>query len=255
MLDGATNFQTFLLHTATALHPTGTDGAWSFTVGDGSPDLFATYRLPHGDDVNTDVHVLSGANHFSSFLAHTRSPLEAVGQTDGWEFRAADYDGDGRAELFCLKKHATGSGNTELHVLEARTRYSTFALHSDSGIAETGNDGTWQLDVYSPRAPTPVGPGPLDVPGSLVSLLSPKPYVEQSCVAATYPGWPHPAQRCTYSAGGITTSVTVANPSPDRVARWVVDSATHIPALQKLKGSEVSCAAASSRRSSLRVYR
>ncbi|MBX7097644.1 MAG: hypothetical protein K1X89_08030 [Myxococcaceae bacterium] len=80
-------------------------------------------------------------------------------------------------------------------------------------------------------------PGTLVVPASLVTLLSPKPYVEVSCVAATYPGWPYPAKRCTYTSGGITTSVTVADPTPDRVARWVVDSATLIPALQKLKGT------------------
>jgi hypothetical protein len=30
----------------------------------------------------------------------------------------------------------------------------------------------------------------------------------------------------------------VANPSPDRVGRWIVDSATYIPALQALKGSD-----------------
>jgi hypothetical protein len=247
VLDGASNFQRFLLHGATALHPTGSDNAWNFTVGDfngdGRADLFAIYRLAHGDDLNTDVHVLNGADNFQSFLLHARSGLEAVGQTNGWEFRAGDYDADGRADLFCLKKHATGSGTTEVHVLGAKSNFSTFLLHSNSGIHETGNTGAWQLDVYSPTAgptdPTgPTGPtGPVNVPGSLVSLLSPKPYVEQSCVSATYPGWPHPAQRCTYSSGGITTSVTVANPSPDRVGRWIVDSANFIPALAKLKGS------------------
>ncbi len=245
VLDGATNFQTFLLHAPTALHETGTDGAWSFTVGDfdgdGHPDLFAIYRLAHGTDVNTDVHVLNGANNFQSFLLHARSPLEAVGDTDGWEFRAADYDADGRADLFCLKKHGTASGNTELHVLDAKSNFASYLLHSNSGIAETGNTQAWQLDVSSPAAGGGAGgggpSGPIDVPSSLISLLSPKPYVEQSCVAATFPGWPYPAQRCTYSAGGITTSVTVANPSADRVGRWVVDSANYIPALARLKGS------------------
>lgn len=244
ILDGANNFQSFLLHAATALHETGSDNAWNFTVGDvngdGRQDLFAIHRLPHGDDLNTDVHVLDGANNFQSFLVHTRSPLGAVGQTNGWEFRAGDYDADGRADLFCLSKHGTGTGTTEVHVLDAKTNFSTFSLHSNSGIHETGNNGIWQLDVYSP-ASTPSGPsgpsGPISVPGSLVSLLSPKPYVEQSCVSASYPGWPHPAQRCTYSSGGITTSVTVANPSPDRVGRWIVDSASYIPALAALKGS------------------
>ncbi len=74
-------------------------------------------------------------------------------------------------------------------------------------------------------------------PASLVTKLSVKPYVEQSCTAATFNGWPHAAQKCSYSSGPLSTTVIVANPSPDRVARWIVDAATYIPALDALKGT------------------
>jgi hypothetical protein len=47
----------------------------------------------------------------------------------------------------------------------------------------------------------------------------------------TYPGWPHEAQRCTYRNGLV---VTIANPSPDRVARWIVDASRTIAALDAL---------------------
>ena len=74
-------------------------------------------------------------------------------------------------------------------------------------------------------------------PASLVKLLSPTPYVEGHCVTATYAGWSHPAQRCTYTSGPLTTSVTVADPSAARVGAWVVDSATLIPRLKVLAGA------------------
>ncbi len=80
-------------------------------------------------------------------------------------------------------------------------------------------------------------PGAIVVPASLIDVLNAKPYVEQSCVPTTYKNWPYSAQACTYTSGGITTTVKVANPSPDRVGRWIVDAATYIPALQALKGS------------------
>lgn len=75
----------------------------------------------------------------------------------------------------------------------------------------------------------------LVVPKSLVDALDVTPYVEGSCVPATFAGWPYEARTCTYSAGGITTKVTVANPKPARVAAWIVDSSTFIPRLWALR--------------------
>ncbi len=72
----------------------------------------------------------------------------------------------------------------------------------------------------------------LDVPASLVKALGGKSYVEDSCTTTTYPGWPHPAQKCTYRSGLV---VTIANPAPDRVARWIVDASALIPSLDALK--------------------
>jgi len=87
-----------------------------------------------------------------------------------------------------------------------------------------------------PSQPPDATPSGLTVPPALVQSLSAKPYVEQNCQPTTYPGWPYQAQICTYSSGGLTATVTVADPSPDRAARWIVDSASLIPALAKLDG-------------------
>jgi hypothetical protein len=77
----------------------------------------------------------------------------------------------------------------------------------------------------------------LVVPASLVAALDDTPYVEQSCKSTTWSGWPYAARKCTYTSGPMTTSVTVANPSPERVAKWIVDSAGFIPTLWKLRTS------------------
>jgi hypothetical protein len=78
-------------------------------------------------------------------------------------------------------------------------------------------------------------PSDVVVPASLVKALAAKPYVEDECAPTTWKGWPYDAKKCTYSAGGITTSVTVANPTPEQVAAWIVDASIFVPALWKLR--------------------
>lgn len=56
--------------------------------------------------------------------------------------------------------------------------------------------------------------------------------VEGSCVPVTVHGWPYEARRCTYGHG---LSVIVADPSPDRVARWIIDAAQRITAVAALR--------------------
>lgn len=85
-----------------------------------------------------------------------------------------------------------------------------------------------------PDAATPIPP----VPDALVRALSAKPYVEDACVAATYSGWPHDALRCTYKAGPLTATVTVADPPAARVAAWIVDSSIEIPRLLALASAQ-----------------
>ena len=73
------------------------------------------------------------------------------------------------------------------------------------------------------------------VPSSLIDALDATPYVEESCTSTTAPGWPYAARRCSYTSGGIHTTVVTATPSPERVGRWIMDSVRLIPAVQALK--------------------
>ncbi|MDB5217280.1 MAG: hypothetical protein JWO86_5207 [Myxococcaceae bacterium] len=88
---------------------------------------------------------------------------------------------------------------------------------------------TASMDAGPPEA---AAPPPLDVPASLVTALGGKTYVEESCQTVMHPGWPYPAQKCTYQKNLV---VTIANPEPDRVAHWIVEASSLIDALEALR--------------------
>jgi hypothetical protein len=98
-----------------------------------------------------------------------------------------------------------------------------------------------EMCSYMPNGIPDRCPSETVVPPSLIDLLDDPPYVEQDCEPTVYPGWPYSAQECTYSAGGISTSVTVANPPAERVGAWIVDAAAYIPELDAL--AEIDAAA------------
>lgn len=92
----------------------------------------------------------------------------------------------------------------------------------------------WTLPVD--EAPLDPCPGPPawtgTPPAALVDVLDVPPYVEQSCSSTSWAGWPFEAQHCTYGGG---LEVTVADPTPEQVAAWIVDAAQLIPALWGLQ--------------------
>ncbi len=77
-----------------------------------------------------------------------------------------------------------------------------------------------------------------DLPAELVDALDAVPYVEGACVDVEHPGWPHAARRCDYSAGPLSSRVVVANPSPRRVARWIIDAAGILPTLDRRRETD-----------------
>jgi hypothetical protein len=149
VLNGADRFQTFLLHTATALHITGTDNGWIFRVGDynrdGRPDVYAITR--NGASGHTEVHVLDGATNFASFLAHFAMPLPATGTDGSWNFLLGDYNRDGILDLYIVFKNATGSGMTEVHVADGATQFNTYHLHAATALHLTGSNNAWDFKL------------------------------------------------------------------------------------------------------------
>jgi hypothetical protein len=88
ILSGASAFQQWLLHTGTPLEMT-TATRWQFKMadanGDGTSDLYAVKMSATGTG-STEVHVLSGASGFQSWLVQTGTPL-APTTPSVWSFR------------------------------------------------------------------------------------------------------------------------------------------------------------------------
>ncbi|GFF59145.1 hypothetical protein IFM46972_11303, partial [Aspergillus udagawae] len=93
ILSGASNFQNFILHTGTVLHET--DNTFDFIMtdwnGDGRPDLVAIKKSQTGTN-STEVHILSGATNFQSFILHKGTVLHETDNT--FDFIMTDWNGD-----------------------------------------------------------------------------------------------------------------------------------------------------------------
>ncbi|MFO0555539.1 MAG: hypothetical protein U0271_44590 [Polyangiaceae bacterium] len=71
-------------------------------------------------------------------------------------------------------------------------------------------------------------------PEALLKLLSAKPYVEEGCKPEPREDLPT-ALRCSYVVLGVSAEVVVADPSAERVARWIMDAARYSPVLERLR--------------------
>jgi Calcineurin-like phosphoesterase len=142
VLSGASNYQSFLLQTPTPI--TQTDGAqdyagWAMADfdGDGISDLYGI-KVANTGTGNVELHVLSGASNYQSFILQTGIPIvEADGQANFAEWTLADFDGDGLPDLFGVKVSDTGSGAVEVHVLSGASGYQSFILETPIPIVES----------------------------------------------------------------------------------------------------------------------
>jgi FG-GAP-like repeat/CARDB len=190
ILSGTSQFQQFLLHTATPL--VGDD--FDYVVGDwnafGTPDLVAVKRL-HAASGTTELHVLSGESTFQTFLLHTATPL--VG--DDFAYALTDWDFDPWPDLVAVKRTNTGSNTIEAHILSRNAQ--AFALHT--GTPLTGDDfdyafadydgdhapdlfaikrrntGSGRIEVHVLGAPTPAAPaapGNVSIAGQTTSSIT-----------------------------------------------------------------------------------
>lgn len=93
IMDGSTNYQTYLAHIATVLETTNSD--WNFDLadwnGDGVLDLFCINRV--GNSSKTEVSILNGADNFTSYLTQIVTVLHVTDST--WDFEVSDYNDDG----------------------------------------------------------------------------------------------------------------------------------------------------------------
>jgi peptidyl-Asp metalloendopeptidase len=149
ILNG-TNFGSFLLQIATPVGQTGSNGAWEFEVGrfdvDNKPDLFMIYKPGSSAPLSTEVHILSGASNYQSFILNRRTALGPSGTDYTWNFKLGDYDRDGVSDVYSILRQGS-SGKIEIHVLDGKTSYTTFSLHRATALPSVPSSNLWEFEI------------------------------------------------------------------------------------------------------------
>jgi len=144
VLDGASNFQRYLLQTATVLGPT--DGRYAFSTadwnGDGRPDLVVMQKSGTASG-RTEVGILDGASNFQKYLLETVTALGASG--DRLDLSLADWNGDGRPDLVAVQKSGAAGGHTEVRVLDGASSFYRTLRQAPTVLGPT--DGRYAFSV------------------------------------------------------------------------------------------------------------
>ncbi len=119
ILSGASSYAEFTLHNGTALEQT--DKSTEFAVGDydsdGHPDIYAIKKYGAGA-AKTELNILGGEMNYSQFILNTGTSLAAA--DDSFTFGIGDYNGDGKPDLYAIKKYNTVSKTLEVTILDAQ---------------------------------------------------------------------------------------------------------------------------------------
>ncbi|KAK0619561.1 hypothetical protein B0T14DRAFT_566399 [Immersiella caudata] len=142
-------FKRFKFQTGTLLHPTDATFAFAITDwnGDGVQDLVAIKKSGTGTG-STEVHIFSGASNFRNLLLTAGTPLPETDET--YDFALADWNGDGRPDLFAIQKSKTESGTTEVNILSGASNFQDWLLRkSVVYLPETDENTAFVLADWS----------------------------------------------------------------------------------------------------------
>jgi len=135
---GLSRGQSFLLQTGTPITQADAAANFEFAIGDfnrdGIPDLYCLKKTNTGAG-RLEVHILSGASSYQSFLLQTGTPITQADAAN-FSFAVGDFNRDGTPDLYCLKKTNTGTGRLELHILSGMSNYQVFLLQKGTPITQ-----------------------------------------------------------------------------------------------------------------------
>ncbi len=147
VLSGASNYQTFILQTGTPITEADAAANFEFALADydrdGIPDLYCLKRTNAGTG-KLEVHVLSGANKYQSFLLQTGTSITQSDAAVNFAFAAGNYNRDGIPDLYCLKRTNTGTGTLEVHVLDGFAVLLGFSMQT-----QTQSNWCWSASAVS----------------------------------------------------------------------------------------------------------
>ncbi|WP_369930813.1 FG-GAP repeat domain-containing protein [Xanthomonas sp. NCPPB 2632] len=149
ILDGSTNYSTFLGHYSTGLGAVQGGLAFTFDIGDynndGKPDLYV-FQKAGGASGHTEVHIFNGADGFSTRLLDAVMPMAPTGSDDAWEFHvAANAGNNGKPDIVAIAKQ--NGASTEVHVVSGSSGYTAYSLETATALGLTGTDSKWVFGV------------------------------------------------------------------------------------------------------------
>jgi 5-hydroxyisourate hydrolase-like protein (transthyretin family) len=153
VMDGATQFQVLLLHTATALG--ATDGRYEFSLtdwnADGRPDLAAVQTSGTASG-RTELRILDGASTFRRIALETATALPATENPPG--FALADWNADGRLDLVATQTSGTVSKKVEVRVLDGASEFQReLVAPVVTSVSADGHHKVFVTDFNSDRRP------------------------------------------------------------------------------------------------------
>jgi hypothetical protein len=155
VLSAVSNYQEFVLRTATALHET--DDTFAFVLAP-NRDLFTIKKSRTGTN-STEVHVLSAASNYQEFVLRTGTALHETDDT--FAFGLVYWNADFAIDLMAIKKSNTGTHSTEVHILSGRQLVgfrilvdtNQLELKEAERAAALAADGVWAITHNSPDIP------------------------------------------------------------------------------------------------------
>lgn len=109
---------------------------------DPRPSLFYIKKRNTGTG-RTEVHILSAASGHRSYSLHVGTGLHETHKH--FVFKLADWDGDGIPDLWAIKKWATGTGRTEVHIFSGASNFATPIFHGATALHETGESFSFDI--------------------------------------------------------------------------------------------------------------
>lgn len=145
-LSNSSGYAAWALHRATAFAAV-TPADWVFGVAptnrNRAPDLVGVHLRNTGTG-RVEVHVLSAASGYASFVRHSATAMAAVDPAH-WQFSLGPVGGDGATDLVGVRTAGTGTGRVEVHILGEDSKYQAYLVHAATPVTAGDTVGaTWR---------------------------------------------------------------------------------------------------------------
>ncbi|MDD4352587.1 MAG: S8 family serine peptidase, partial [Candidatus Gracilibacteria bacterium] len=176
VINGSDDYESFIANLVTGLGYVDPVNAFLQLTdwnNNGNLDLVMIYSKGPTGSGKTEIHVVNGSNSYQSFLANLPTGLGYVDPANAF-LQLLDWDGNGSLDLIMIfSKGPTGSGKTEIHVLNGSTSYKTFIANLATGLGyvDPANaflqivdwDGNGSLDLAMIFSKGPTGSGKTEI--------------------------------------------------------------------------------------------